>query len=294
MSRPACAWATSLALLLAASTLAGALQTPTALLAHVQAACTASGPPVCIIDGNNLRGAEFFGSSQGSLRALVEGWADEAQLPALLILDHGPEERAWHVSSHAVLTLSGEGRTADDVIVRDAWYLRHELGRNVFVVTNDQGLIGRVKRYRSPAGSVQVLHTRAFARLLGIEESTATDVRAAWSTLSSWPNGRAGDLRLEALACLRSAALWGVGRLPPRSAALEPLRRASESSRRRHALRSEIRFDRVWPSRQTAGQGRPRPTGAPPRSSSRPSSRPALAARRRMGRAVPTRCLHST
>jgi len=172
MARP------TLALVLAASALAGALQTPSALLAHVQAACTASGPPVCIIDGNNLRGAEFFGSSQGSLRALVEGWADEAQLPALLILDHGPEERAWHVSSHAVLTLSGEGRTADDVIVRDAWYLRHELGRNVFVVTNDQGLIGRVKRYRSPAGSVQVLHTRAFARLLGIEESTATDVNS--------------------------------------------------------------------------------------------------------------------
>ena len=66
--------------------------------------------------------------------------------------------------------MSGEGRTADDVIVRDAWYLRHELGRNVFVVTNDQGLIGRVKRHRSPAGSVQVLHTRAFARLLGIED----------------------------------------------------------------------------------------------------------------------------
>ena len=169
----------SLALLLAASTLARALQTPAALFAHVQAACTASGPPVCIIDGNNLRGAEFFGSSQGSLRALVEGWADEAQLPALLILDHGPEERAWHVSGHAALTLSGEGRTADDVIVRDAWYVRHELGRNVFVVTNDQGLIGRVKRYRSPAGSVQVLHTRAFARLLGIEESTATDARAS-------------------------------------------------------------------------------------------------------------------
>jgi len=168
----------SLALLLAASTLARALQTPAALFAHVQAACTASGPPVCIIDGNNLRGAEFFGSSQGSLRALVEGWADEAQLPALLILDHGPEERAWHVSGHAALTLSGEGRTADDVIVRDAWYVRHELGRNVFVVTNDQGLIGRVKRYRSPAGSVQVLHTRAFARLLGIEESTATDVNS--------------------------------------------------------------------------------------------------------------------
>merc|ERR1740133_462149 len=177
MSRPSPS-TRSLALLLAASTLAGALQTPSALLAHVQAACTPSGPPVCIIDGNNLRGAEYFGSSQGSLRGLVEGWADEAQLPAVLILDHGPAERAWHVSGHAVLTLSGEGRTADDVIVRDAWYLRHELGRNVFVVTNDQGLIGRVKRYRSPAGSVQVLHTRAFARLLGIEESSATDANS--------------------------------------------------------------------------------------------------------------------
>ena len=206
--------------LLAASTLCGALQTPSALLAHVQAACTASGPPVCIIDGNNLRGAEFFGSSQGRLRALVEGWADEEQLPALLILDHGPEERAWHVSSHAVLTMSGEGRTADDVIVRDAWYLRHELGRNVFVVTNDQGLIGRVKRHRSPAGSVQVLHTRAFARLLGIEESSATDARAACSTSSSWPDGRTGHLRLEAPASLRSAPPSVLGRLPPRSAAL--------------------------------------------------------------------------
>ena len=40
-------------------------------------------------------GAEYFGSSQGSLRGLVEGWADEAQLPAVLILDHGPAERAW-------------------------------------------------------------------------------------------------------------------------------------------------------------------------------------------------------
>ena len=175
MARP------TLALVLASSALAGALQTPSALLAHVQAACTASGPPVCIIDGNNLRGAEYFGSSQGSLRALVEGWADEAQLPALLILDHGPEERAWHVSSHAVLTLSGEGRTADDVIVRDAWWLRHELGRNVFVVTNDQGLIARVKRFRSPGGSVQVLHTPAFARLLGIEESAASDASQACS-----------------------------------------------------------------------------------------------------------------
>ena len=56
MSRPS---TRSLALLLAASTLAGALQTPSALLAHVQAACTPSGPPVCIIDGNNLRGAEL-------------------------------------------------------------------------------------------------------------------------------------------------------------------------------------------------------------------------------------------
>ena len=60
MSRPS---TRSLALLLAASTLAGALQTPSALLAHVQAACTASGPPVCIIDGNNLRGAEALEQS---------------------------------------------------------------------------------------------------------------------------------------------------------------------------------------------------------------------------------------
>ena len=211
MARP------TLALVLAASALAGALQTPSALLAHVQAACTTSGPPVCIIDGNNLRGAEFFGSSQGSLRTLVEGWADEAQLPALLILDHGPEERAWHVSSHAVLTLSGEGRTADDVIVRDAWFLRHELGRNVFVVTNDQGLIGRVKRYRSPAGSVQVLHTRAFARLLGIEESSATDARAAWST--SWPNGRAGHLYGSRRPHACAVRLRGPG---PRGPAVQP------------------------------------------------------------------------
>ena len=223
--------------LLAASTLCGALQNPSALLAHVQAACTASGPPVCIIDGNNLRGAEFFGSSQGRLRALVEGWADEEQLPALLILDHGPEERAWHVSSHAVLTMSGEGRTADDVIVRDAWYLRHELGRNVFVVTNDQGLIGRVKRHRSPAGSVQVLHTRAFARLLGIEESSATDARAACSTSSSWPDGRTGHLRLEAPASLRSAPPSVLGRPPrPPQCRPGPLRQPGASPRRTRRL----------------------------------------------------------
>ena len=171
-----------IAALLATSSAAAALAGPP-LHAHLRGACSASGPAVTIIDGNNLRGAEVFSVSQHDLGECVQRWADDVQLPALLVLDHGPEERAWQVGRQAVLTQSGEGRTADDVIVRDAWWLRHELGRNVFVVTNDQGLIARVKRYRSPSGgSAQVLHTMSFARLLGIDEAAADDSRPRETT----------------------------------------------------------------------------------------------------------------
>ena len=137
------------------------------MLQHIRAAAA-----VTLIDGNNLRGAEAFGISQQALGVLTAKWAQTAQLPALLLLDHGPEERAWRVGTHAALTLCGEAQTADDVIVRDSWWLR-KLGLNVFVVTNDQGLIGRCRKLRSPAaGSVQVLPSSAFARLLGCPEST--------------------------------------------------------------------------------------------------------------------------
>ena len=169
-------------MLLCLGSLAAAGLSTTALQAHLLGACSANGPAVCIIDGNNLRGAEVFSISQSELSTMVTSWSDEVQLPALLELDHGPEQRAWHVGRHAVLTQCGGGRTADDVIVRDAWWLRHELGRNVFVVTNDQGLIARVKRYRSPGGSVQVRHTPAFARLLGLDETPADDSRRRETT----------------------------------------------------------------------------------------------------------------
>ena len=72
------------------------------------------------------------------------------------------------MGTHAALTLCGQGQTADDVLTRDAWFVRNELGRNVFVVTNDLGLISRVRRHRCAAGgSVQVLSAMAFAGLLG-------------------------------------------------------------------------------------------------------------------------------
>lgn len=146
---------------------------PLPMLQHILGASTPSGgTAVTLIDGNNLRGAEAFGISQRALGDLTVEWAQISQLPALLLLDHGPEERAWRVGSHAALTLCGEAQSADDVIVRDSWWLR-KLGLNVFVVTNDRGLIDRCRKLRSPtAGSVQVLPSSAFARLLGCPEST--------------------------------------------------------------------------------------------------------------------------
>ena len=160
-------------LLLASATALGLSSKPRPMLQHIRAASTPGGATaVTLIDGNNLRGAEAFGVSQRALSDLTVAWAQTSQLPALLLLDHGPEERAWRVGTHAAVTLCGEAQTADDVIVRDSWWLR-KLGLNVFVVTNDQGLISRCRKLRSnEAGSVQILPSSAFAQLLGCPEST--------------------------------------------------------------------------------------------------------------------------
>ena len=171
-------------LLLGVAAQCGDALSTTPMLQHILGAGMPSGPAVTLVDGNNLRGAELFGVSQRELSELTAAWASAQQLPAVLLLDHGPEERAWRLGTHAALTLCGDGgQTADDLIVRDAWWLRSELGRNVFVVTQDQGLIGRVRRHRSPtAGSVQVLPSANFARLLGCPEDGAAGAKRREST----------------------------------------------------------------------------------------------------------------
>lgn len=132
------------------------------LLAHMR-----RGPatPVIVLDGNNIRGACSFAVSQSQLAAAASAWATEQQLPVLLCLDHGADARVWRIGPFAALTLSGSCMTADDVVIRDAWWARSQAKRDVFVVTADAGLASRARRLKA-AGPVQVVASGPMVRLL--------------------------------------------------------------------------------------------------------------------------------
>ena len=49
---------------------------------------------VLIVDGNNVRGADCFGTSQEELCTALEAWSASQQLATILMLDHGTEQHA--------------------------------------------------------------------------------------------------------------------------------------------------------------------------------------------------------
>ena len=117
------------------------------------------------IDANNLRGNALFSISPQALCHKTQQWAQRNEIPAVLVFHHGATQRAWPLGPYAVATLSGPTQSADDSIVRDAyWTLQapeHStaataLRRAVAVFTSDAGLTGRVRRL-STAGTIQVI-----------------------------------------------------------------------------------------------------------------------------------------
>ena len=127
----------------------------------------ASSDAVLIVDGNNVRGADCFATSLQELSSALVEWSTSNGITSVLMLDHGVEQRAYRLAPHAVLAFSGPAQTADDLIVRDALWLRKEQQQPVFVVTGDTGLILRTRQYRSKScASLQVFPSTAFARLL--------------------------------------------------------------------------------------------------------------------------------
>ena len=125
---------------------------------------------VVLIDGNNVRGADRFALSQQALCERVAEWAAAERLASILVLDHG-EQRAWPLGEFAVCTLSGDVQTADDVLVRDALWLRQR-GRGVAVATSDVELTRRLRLRRGVRGATEVVSSSAFlqrALLVGDE-----------------------------------------------------------------------------------------------------------------------------
>ncbi|KAL1504283.1 hypothetical protein AB1Y20_010692 [Prymnesium parvum] len=152
-----------LAWLLCAAAAAACGGTRGRLLHHLRANQRA----VLIIDGNNVRGADCFATSQEEMTCAVEAWSAAEGLPAILMLDHGPEQRAWRRGARSVVVLAGPTQTADDVIVRDSLWLRHERKCPVFVVTSDAGLIARTRQYRAATcAGVQLLPSSLFVELV--------------------------------------------------------------------------------------------------------------------------------
>ena len=132
------------------------------LLAHMRSGART---PVLVLDANNMRGACSFAISQSDLSGAISAWATEQRLPTLICLDHGTEPRVWRTGAYSALTLSGSRMTADDVIIRDAWWARSQAKRDVFVVTADAGLAQRARRLKA-AGPVQVIGSFNMARLI--------------------------------------------------------------------------------------------------------------------------------
>eukprot|EP00965_Chrysotila_dentata_P159003 5253036-Pleurochrysis_carterae.AAC.3 len=156
--------------------------------------------PLLLIDGNNVRGAVKFATSQRELLAAVVAFADAHQLQSILLLDHGDEQQVWRTSEHSAVLFSGQQQSADDVIVRDAWWVRNTAKRNVVVVTSDGGLTLRVRRCRA-AGSAQVVTSASMAAFfLGNLSALASDFRAegtderASEALSIAADLKSGDL----------------------------------------------------------------------------------------------------
>ena len=109
--------------------------------------------PLLLVDGNNLRGATVFALSQEALASELARWAAAAELPCVLVLDHGTEQRCWPLGDFLSVTLAGPAQSADDALVRDTnWALR--AGLDVAVFTSDRGLTSRVRRQKS-LGTVQ-------------------------------------------------------------------------------------------------------------------------------------------
>eukprot|EP00967_Tisochrysis_lutea_P044218 scaffold53547_cov28-Tisochrysis_lutea.AAC.2 len=141
------------------------------LVEHLQS----SASPLVLVDGNNLRGATVFALSQRELALSLSRWAESHQLPCVLVMDHGEEQRAWPVGPYAAITLAGPSQSADDVLVRDTWWALHE-GREVAVFTADRGLTSRVRRQKS-AGTIQVVPSLALAQLIAPEGALPPAVR---------------------------------------------------------------------------------------------------------------------
>lgn len=114
------------------------------LLHHIRAVPQS----VILIDGNNLRGSECFSISYEQIVHRTVCFAAAYQLILLLVLDHGVHEQAWRIGQRSAVALSGEAQTADDVIVRDSFWLQRLHSRNVFVVSSDGGLTRRVRKSR--------------------------------------------------------------------------------------------------------------------------------------------------
>lgn len=132
--------------------------------------CSAT-KPVVLLDGNNMRGCALFSRSYAELSEATTRWAEAHGLTTLLVLDHGPEQRAWETGALSAVALSGGGQTADDVMVRDAQWLART-GQHVFVVSSDQGLAARARRRQGAAATrVEVLSSYYVTQMiLGEEE----------------------------------------------------------------------------------------------------------------------------
>ncbi len=204
------------------------------LLEHIRAHTDA--PPVLLLDGNNIRGATVFATSQQRLCERVGEWAANQQLPCVLALDHGAEHRSWRLSTHAALTMSGGTMSADDVLVRDAWWLRHTAQRDVFIFTSDGALIGRLRQRRRRAddtrpNSVQTLPASACVTLLGLEDEVDGAEKRGESTATREHYAKLlAELLSESSADAADAGLDRVNDAPPSCAVLDAYLRWAESA----------------------------------------------------------------
>eukprot|EP00966_Prymnesium_polylepis_P251923 5824370-Prymnesium_polylepis.1 len=161
---------------------------------------------VLIIDGNNVRGADCFGTSQQELCETVATWAADHSVPAVLMLDHGTEQCACRSGTGTVVTFAGPGQTADDLIVRDSLWLRSEQQTPVFVVTSDAGLIARTKQYRSAqCAGLQMVPSVTFSKLLLGDRSNSAD-RAARPVRRSAKDREAEKARRKETTAMREHA----------------------------------------------------------------------------------------
>ena len=135
---------------------------------------------VVLLDANNLRGAACFQQSYTQVSDAAARWAEENELAVISAFDHGSHQRAWRTGPWSASVLAGSaGESADDIIVRDCWWLRSQHARHVFIFTSDAGLAARAQLRRAgPVGSVEVLPSALFASLMnlgGNDDANAAD-----------------------------------------------------------------------------------------------------------------------